>query len=115
MPLIDTSTEVEIEEAREETATLFIRPSRAARKGDLTDLLESNSLGADRLIESLGSIAHNSENDSLRLRAIETGLKLNPETRAAMREADAKELPIVNIIIRDGNGMNPILIPRKVA
>ena len=115
MPLIDTSSpEVELQEAREVLRGAGLFTKRVPRN-DLSELLESNSLGADRLIESLGSIAHNSENDSLRLRAIETGLKLNPETRAAMREADAKEAPIVNIIIHGNDAVNPILIPRKVA
>lgn len=112
MPLIDTS--IELVKASTALKSLGLFQGKDSPKETLKDLLEENSLGADALISSLGSIAHNGESEAIRLRAIETGLKLHPATRQAMKEHDERAIPIVNIVIHGVDGPNPILIPRKV-
>lgn len=118
MPLLnmmDSAVE-RTEEVQEAAAVLKAQGLFTPKKDKVSTLLDDNSLSTSDLLSALGNFAHNAASEPLRLRALETALKLNPDTRQAMREHDEKAVPIVNIIIQDTHvGVNPILIPRKVA
>lgn len=77
----------------------------------LNEKLNASSLSLQDDLDRLATIAANGETDSVKLRAIETSLKL----KGALKEAQA-QAPIINIVIQDPNaplGVNPILIPRE--
>ena len=77
----------------------------------LEEKLKANNLGTEECIEHLADIARNGESrDAIRLRAIETGLKLN----GVLKEAERPIAPTFTIVINDPGALaiNPILIPR---
>ena len=78
-------------------------------KRDIRSILSDNNLSTEDAVQALSGIAHGGDSDQVRLRAIEMGLKLNGDLAD-----DGKQMPVVNIIIRDSSSIevNPILIPR---
>jgi len=76
----------------------------------LRDLLESHDLSPSNLLEQLRSLTMTADSDSTRLKAVDTGLKLN----GLLAKDDQVNIPVVNIIIKDSEfaSINPILIPR---
>lgn len=93
-----------------------VSPSRAERAtnpeavGDLRTLLAENDLSPTQLLEQLRGLTVIADSDGTRLRAIDTGLKLN----GLLAKDDVVNIPVVNIIIKDSEfaSINPILIPR---
>jgi len=79
------------------------------RKESLEILLENSGLTAPEILESINNLMRCGENDSVRLKAAETALKLN-----GLLDRDGHEAVSVNIIIHDSEytSINPILIPR---
>lgn len=99
--------------SQEIVATLLseagIGTKRGGLKKSVKDLLEEYDIGSEDAIELLSGIAHRGESDAIRLRAIDTALKLSGDL------AETPQVPIVNIIINDKEStfeINPILIPR---
>lgn len=83
--------------------------SRKKLKKTIKELLEEYDIGTEDAVELLSGIAHRGESDAIRLRAIDTALKLGDELK------DAPSVPVVNINIYDKEShfeVNPILIPR---
>lgn len=81
---------------------------------DLKDLLNDKDLDPGNLLECLRDIVHNTENETLKLKAIDMSLKLN----GLMHSDNAAATPVVQIILKDFDGnvnaeVNPILIPRS--
>ena len=78
-------------------------------KESLEILLENSGLTAPEILESINNLMRCGENDSVRLKAAETALKLN-----GLLDRDGRETVSVNIIIHDSEytSINPILIPR---
>src|SRR5690349_5241070 len=76
----------------------------------LKDLLESHDLSPSNLLEQLRSLTMMADSDSTRLKAVDTGLKLN----GLLAKDEMSMVPVVNIIIKDSEfaSINPILIPR---
>jgi len=104
MPKLDPS---QIHEVLKQTG---IRKSSSPRgKEEIKDLLENNSLGAEDVLDTLGSLMRGAENETTRLRAAEMGLKLN-----GLLQNDQVAAPSLTIVIRDKASaeVNPILIPR---
>lgn len=93
-----------------------LKPKELANDAPLMEKLKASRLGTKELLEDLSNIISTGDTDGVRLKAIETGLKLNPETRQALNDDAGKPVPIVNIIIRDRQSVevNPILLTRKV-
>lgn len=77
---------------------------------NLREMLEDNGLGPEKLLEQLREITMVADSDGTRLRAIDTGLKLN----GLLAKDEMNYAPVVNIIIKDSEfaSVNPILIPR---
>lgn len=76
---------------------------------DLKQLLEGNNLSPNEVLDALASIMRGGENESVRLRAAETALKLN----GMLDKNEGMQIPNVTILINNGDGgINPILIPR---
>lgn len=78
---------------------------------DVKKLLEIEGLGPSEVIAELGSAMRSAENSHIKLKAIDTALKLN----GLMHNNDGVSIPVVNIVINDSefSGQNPILIPRS--
>lgn len=88
------------------------RPQAAQEtKNSLSRLLEENNLSPQELLDNLSSMVRSGETDGIRMRAIETGLKLN----GLLDKDNEKSEFNVTIIINDGEigSVNPILIPRQ--
>lgn len=84
-------------------------PAPEVGNRDLKGLLEDNNLSPNEVLDSLASIMRGGENESVRLRAAETALKLN----GMLNKNEGMQIPHVTIIINNGDGdINPILIPR---
>lgn len=95
----------------------------AAEKAPLSDLLESVGLGLEKTLENLAETANSSANESLRIRANETALKMH----GALKETVQTQMPSFTIVINDSYGppagqiisqsstdINPILMPRQL-
>lgn len=82
------------------------------KKDDIKGLLDANGLGPAELIEELGSAIRSADSSAMRLKGIETGLKLNGLLR---NDDSGVQAPVVNIIINDAQfgEVNPILVPRS--
>ena len=82
---------------------------RIEGKESLEILLENSGLTAPEILDSINNLMRCGENDSVRLKAAETALKLN-----GLLDRDGRETVSVNIIIHDSEytSINPILIPR---
>jgi hypothetical protein len=81
----------------------------------LIDKLSNAGLSGDALAEEITNIALHSNNDHLRLRALETVLKV----RGALKD-QPPSLPSFTVVIQNSNkdlseteGVNPILFPRQ--
>lgn len=82
---------------------------------DFESKLKRARLNTESLLEGVGDIASNGDTDNARLQAIKMGLQLNPETRKAINDDNGKQVPVFNIIIKDGEraSVNAILMPRS--
>ena len=79
----------------------------------IDESLTRAGLDASSIAEELTILALHSSNDALRLRALETALKV----KGALKEQSTVALPSFNIIIQNSStqadgGVNPILLPR---
>lgn len=80
---------------------------------NLRDLLENNFLGLDEVIQELSNVVHNDPKSELRLKGIDTALKLHKVMD------DDKSVPSIVINIAAGGNSNiggipDILIPRNI-
>lgn len=89
--------------------------STSKNKGTVDESLLEAGLSNEALADELTSLALSSNNESLRLRALETALKV----RGALKE-QAPALPSFTIVIQNSSpdltksgGVNPILFPRS--
>lgn len=78
---------------------------------DVKKILEVEGLGVDELISELGSVVRGADSTAMKLKGIETGLKLH----GLMKNDEVSQVPVVNIIINDSEfcEVNPILKPRE--
>lgn len=120
MPLINTQSELKLvppaqtpsQEKIDSAVSDLLKSAGINPAADLATKLAENNLSTEDCIAQLSDIVRNGENrDGVRLRAVETGLKLN---RVLDNE---KTGPTTNftIVINDPRGavgINPILIPR---
>ena len=84
-----------------------------AGSDDIKGILAREALAPDDLISELGSVVRGADSTAMKLKGIETALKLNGLLQT---NNDGVGAPIVNIIIHDSEfsqGVNPILIPRE--
>lgn len=78
--------------------------------------LERAGLGLEDTLQELSNISKTSVSEHLKLRSIETVLKLHQ----VLKEQPAAQIPAINIIIQDSNsdaileGTNPIFLPRQL-
>lgn len=85
-----------------------------AEKNNLREILEANFLGLDEVIQELSNVVHNDPKNELRLKGIDTALKLHKVME------DDKSVPsiVINIQAPGGAGVSvgipDILIPRNV-
>lgn len=85
-------------------------PKANTKKEDLQDLLDQNCIGSADVIDHLATIIRQGETEAIRLKALDTALKLN-----GLLQNDFQQIvPTVNIIINSAKeySVNPILIPR---
>lgn len=82
-----------------------------SKRSDLTELLKDNSLTPDEILMNLSSLMRSGENDGVRLRAAEMGLKLNKLLGDDSQRPDFSVT--INIIDSEFASLNPILIPRE--
>lgn len=76
---------------------------------NLKKLLEDSNLTAPEVLDNLSSLMRSAEQDSTRMKAAETALKLN-----GLLSGDTQPDFNVTIIIQDSEfSVNPILIPRQ--
>ena len=81
------------------------------KRSDLVELLENNNLTPDEILLNLSSLMRSGENDGVRLRAAEMGLKLNKLLGDDSQRPDFQVT--INIIDSEFASLNPILIPRE--
>lgn len=83
--------------------------TRSEDKSDFKNLLESNGLGEQEVLESIGSVMRGGETDQVRLRAAELGAKLH-----GFMQPEGLNIPSVTIVIKDAQvgSINSILLPR---
>jgi hypothetical protein len=84
-----------------------------SRRADLVELLENNNLTPDEILMNLSSLLRSGENDGVRLRAAEMGLKLNKLLGDDSQRPDFQVT--INIIDSEFTTLNPILIPRETS
>lgn len=82
--------------------------------GSASDKLTSAGLSLDSIAEELTELAKHSGNESLRLRALETSLKVH----GALKDQPQAIIPSFTIIIQSAGAgptpsVNPILFPRQ--
>jgi hypothetical protein len=78
----------------------------------IQEKLDSSGLGLTETLELLAEIAQTSTNESVRIRAAETVLKLH-----GVLKDQAPPPPSITIVINDGKdtpSTNPILLPRQL-
>jgi hypothetical protein len=98
-----------VPKAAEKVQTLLKEAGLKGKKKSVNDLLDEYDINTESAIELLSEIAKRGETDAIRLRAIDTALKLSGDL------TETPQVPIVNIIINDSEAtfeVNPILIPR---
>ena len=106
MPIIDTTRELEI--ARE-----LMAESGVSSDKPLPELLKQNRLDTNSLLGKLSDMIDDNESPHIKMRGIETGLKLN----GVMNDKDVvKQMPtfIINIKDKESVTINPILLPREL-
>jgi len=107
--LIKTQTQ------RNDSIAEVLRESGIKPPGNnLREILDSQFLSLDDAIRQLSSIVHDSSDNSTKLRAIDTTLKLHK-----VLEEDKKEVPSITIVIQPPSGghleaIPSILIPREL-
>ena len=94
-----------------------ILPSEREENSSIQDQLNSEGLSTRDLLIHLKDLVDGADTSAVKLRAIDTGLKLH-----GVLKDQAPAPPSINIIINDKdgmpgsvNGLNPILIPRKAS
>ena len=99
----------QIHQVLKQTGLRQPKATEDSSRSEFKDLLESNGLGAEEVLESIGSVMRGGETDQVRLRAAELGAKLH-----GFMQPDLAAMPSVTIIIKDANvgDINSILIPR---
>ena len=88
-----------------------IRSSSGEEDFDMNALLDEAGLTPREILTEVGSLMRCGDSSPVRLRAAETGLKLN----GMLQNDEGPKVPFqVNIVINDGHhkGVNPILVPR---
>ncbi len=112
MPLIDTTSERELELAR----GLLEENSIIKSDKPLPELLKKNRLDTNTLLGKLSDMTEQGENLNLQMRAIETGLKLNKVLDNGIKE-NGNVTFVININDPKGSDfkINPILLPRELA
>jgi hypothetical protein len=87
---------------------------KSESEGTISEKLSRAGLSDDELAEELVLLAKNSGNEALRLRAIETALKI----KGALKDQPSSVVPSFTIVIQPFSansapeGPNPILFPR---
>jgi len=83
----------------------------STKQEDVKKLLDVEGLGVSELITELGSVVRGADSSAMKLKGIETGLKLH----GVLQRDDVVQVPQVTIIINDSehSEINPILIPRE--
>lgn len=111
--LINTKTEIQDLEGIDSILTQAGVKEKPA--GDLAGKLKRARLDTQTLLDGVSEIASNGDTDNARLQALKMGLQINPETRAAMNDDAGKQMPVFNIIIKDGGRaqLNTVLMPRS--
>jgi len=96
-------------------AGLIKEPASERDNKSVEENLNLHGLDNDALAEALTRIALTSDNDTLRLRALETALKV----KGALKE-QPQTMPQVTIVIQGSDtdlsrtlGVNPIIFPRQ--
>jgi hypothetical protein len=95
---------------REVLRAADLAPASSSKSG-LSQLLEDANLTAPEVLMEVGNLMRIGETGQIRLRAAETGLKLN----GLLDSDEGSRIPFtVNIVIKDSQftEINPILIPR---
>lgn len=90
-----------------------LKESGVTANEDIKAILARESLGPEELIGELGTVVRCADSSAMKLKGIETALKLNGLLR---NDSDGATAPIVNIIIHDSEfsqGVNPILLTRE--
>ena|ERR1035438_6099271 len=94
-----------------------LRPAQnLAKRGvktELSELLADNNLSPEEILMNLSSLLRSGENDGVRLRAAEMGLKLNKLLGDDSQRPDFSVT--INIVDSEFTSLNPILIPRTTA
>jgi len=81
----------------------------------LKDILSNSGMGLENVIQNLANLAFNAGDDAVRLRAIDTGLKLHK-----VMDDEKAAAPVINITIqsvngnREMHGIASILVPRTI-
>lgn len=88
--------------------------SSSGDKNALKEILNSNSLSLEEVIQQLSFTAHNARDETLQMKAVETALKLH----GAMNE-EAVKIPQITIVIQPSGNPNEgpipsIFIPREI-
>src|SRR5580698_6005258 len=87
-------------------------PQKLQNKKDLVELLENNNLTPDEILLNLSSLMRSGENDGVRLRAAEMGLKLN---KLLGDDSQRPDFSVTINIVDSDYSLNPILIPRETS
>lgn len=103
-----------------------LKPENKEPKEDVT--LEGQLgefLSVEETLENLASMAKNSASDAIRLRALETALKLYgalkestpqlPHFTIIINDGSVSEKSQVQVLAKTGNGVNPIFVPRQIS
>ena len=84
-------------------------------QGSASELLSAAGLSEERIAEELTEIATSSGNESLKLKALETALRVH----GSLKDQAQSSIPTFNIYIHsassssDTPGINPIVFPRQ--
>jgi hypothetical protein len=90
----------------------LLRESNILDTKSLDQLLKDNNLDIDNLLSELRMILDSEESSTIKLRAIETGLRLN---KVLDNKDQGSTMPTFVINIQDNiTSVNPILIPRDL-
>lgn len=120
MPLINQNIQKILREAGLDSSATTNETKKTSSK-EQTDLeikLEAAGLSLDDVLNDLSYIARQGGSEAIRLRALENALKAH-----GVNKDQPPAVPTINIIINDSkvadsqndfNGINPILIPRKL-
>src|ERR1035438_6063208 len=84
-----------------------------SKRTELSELLADNNLSPEEILMNLSGLLRSGENDGVRLRAAEMGLKLNKLLGDDSQRPDFSVT--INIVDGEFTSLNPILIPRTTA